>query len=510
MNNKEKQKTSFIEKVGAKLPDINIIFLILTLVVIVLSFFMQGEYNFKTAPQVQVVNFLSVSGFDWIIHNMTDNFVKFAPLGLVLVSVIGTGVAEKTGFFGALIKRLGLKISDKLLIPITIFLGVMSSIASDVGYIILLPLAGLLFLGLNKNPLLGIIAAFAGVSAGFGANLFPTPGDALLGGITREAIAANGIPFALSDVTMNLYFMIASTFLLSLVGWFITVKFVKPFLDKRSYIVPNEFKEEHSSHNSEVENKALNYALISLVIYIIIVAILYFTGCLNAPLDDKGHIILNGQAEVAKYSNLLLDNLIVFMVFAFLIPGLVYGFVTGKVRKGRDYIRLTEEGFKDNAGIILIAFFAGNFINIFTQTGIGKLIASSGAEFLQTSGLNNYPILLLIAFIALTAIINLFMGSASAKWLILAPIFVPLLYQANNQLTPDIIQAAYRIADSSTNIITPLMTYMPIILILIQKFDKKFNIGTMIQVMGKYSIGFLISWTLLLIVFYTFHIPFGV
>ena len=255
MNNKEKQKMSFIEKVGAKLPDINIIFLILTLVVIVLSFFMQGEYKFKTAPQVEVVNFLSVSGFDWIIHNMTDNFVKFAPLGLILISVIGTGVAEKTGFFGALIKRLGLKVSDKLLIPITIFLGVMSSIASDVGYIILLPLAGLLFLGLNKNPLLGIIAAFAGVSAGFGANLFPTPGDALLGGITREAIAANGIPFALSDVTMNLYFMIASTFLLSLVGWFITVKFVKPFLDKRSFIVPNEFKEELSSHNSEVDIK---------------------------------------------------------------------------------------------------------------------------------------------------------------------------------------------------------------------------------------------------------------
>lgn len=508
----KKDTKSFIEIIGNKLPNINIIFLILTLIVIVASFVLQGDYQFNSAPDVTVTNFMSINGFQWIIKNVLHNFISFSPLGLVLISVIGTGVAEKTGFFGALIKRLGNKISERYLIPITIFLGVMSSIASDVGYIILLPLAGLLFMGFKKNPLIGIISAFAGVSAGFGANLFPTPGDALLGGISEEAIVANNIDFSMGIVTMNLFFMMASTFLLSLVGWFVTVKFVVPKLEKREYTIPNEFGAETQTNTKE-ENRALNWALISLAIYVVILCVLYFCGVFNAYVDADGQIIMgtvDPSMDGVKSVNLLLDSLMIFMVIAFLILGLVYGIMTGSVKSGKDYVNMTIEGFKDNASVIVIAFFAGNFISLFNYSGLGKLIASGGAEFLQTSGLNNYPLLLLIAFVLLTAFINMFMGSASAKWAILAPIFIPLLYQANNHLTPEIVQAAYRIADSSTNIITPLMTYMPIVLILIQKFDKKFNLGTMVSFMGKYSIFFLVSWILLLIVFYVFHLPFGV
>ncbi len=508
----KKEKQSFIEFIGNKLPDINIIFLILTAIVIIASCCLQGKYEFNSAPDVVVTNFLSIDGLQWSIKNLLHNFVSFSPLGLVLIGVLGTGVAEKTGFFGALIKKLGHMINEKWLIPITIFLGVMSSIASDVGYIILLPLAGLLFLGFNKNPLIGMVSAFAGVSAGFGANLFPTPGDALLGGIANEAIIANNIPFQMGIVTMNLFFMIASTFLLSFVGWFVTVKYIVPKLEKRPYSVPDEFKADHHQ-NSVVENKALNWALISLAIYLIIITVLYFLGVFNAHVDADGQIIFasaNTTLTGAKQVNLLLDNLMIFMVLAFLIPGVVYGIITGSIKSGKDYINMTTEGFKDNAPIIVIAFFAGNFISIFNQSGLGKLIASGGAEFLQSSGLNNFPLLLLIAFVLLTAFINLFMGSASAKWAVLAPIFIPLLYQTNNNLTPDIVQAAYRIADSSTNIITPLMTYMPIVLIAIQKFDKSFNLGIMINLMSKYSIFFLVSWVILLIIFYVFHIPFGI
>lgn len=504
-------KKSFIEKIGEKLPDINILFLMLTIIVLICSFLFQGTYKFGNLPEVVVNNYLSINGFRKIISEMTHNFISFSPLALVLISVIGTGVAEKTGFFGALIRKLGSNISSKLLIPIIIFLGIMSSIASDVGYIVLLPLAGILFMGFGKNPIVGIIAAFAGVSAGFGANLFPTPGDALLGGITIDAVMANDINLGYGIVTMNLIFMIASTFLLAFVGWFVTVKFVEPFFENRKFIVPDEFIEDQKVKNTKDEDKALKASLIAFIIYLIVLVVLYFMGVFTYQVDANGQIIQSGmQVEGAKTVNLLLDQLMVFMVLGFLIPGIVYGVKVKKITSSKDYIDMTVEGFKDNAYVILIAFFAGNFITIFNQTGLGQLIATGGAQFLESSGLNQYPIVLLCAFVFLTAFINLFMGSASAKWILLAPIFIPLLYNANNSLTPEIVQAAYRIADSSTNIISPLMTYMPIIIILVQKFDKSFNIGTMIKIMSKYSIFFLISWLILFFVFYLLQIPFGI
>lgn len=502
-------KKGWIERIGEKLPNINMLFLMLTGIVLICSFLFQGPHQFGSLPTVNVTNYLSVDGFRLIVSQMTDNFIKFSPLALVLISVIGTGVAEKSGFFAAAIKKIGFAIPEKLLIPIVLFLGIMSSLASDVGYVVLLPLAGILFLGLGKHPLVGITAAFAGVSAGFGANLFPTPGDALLGGITLDAVEANDMTLGSGVVTMNLIFMIASTFLLAFVGWFVTVKFVEPFFAKRSYQVPSEFADIHSAELNDREKRALRFSTIGLILYIVVVAILYFSGVMTYHVDAQGHILPAGSTD-GKAVNLLLDYLMVFMVLAFLIPGLIYGVMVGKIKSSKDYIDMTIDGFKDNAPIIVTAFFAGNFITIFNHTGLGQLIATSGAQFLESSGLSQYPMLLLIAFILLTAFINLFMGSASAKWILLAPIFIPLLYNANHALTPEIVQAAYRVADSATNTLSPLMTYMPIIIVLVQKFDPKFNIGTMIKVMSKYSICFLISWILLFMVFYMFGIPFGV
>ncbi len=520
-------KKSLIERIGEKLPDINIIFLILTGIVLLASFFLQGEYVFTDLPvapgedevSATVVNMFSVDGLRWMIMHLESNFMGYAPLGLVLVSVVGTSIAEKTGLFGTLIQKIGSKIkNESLLIPLTIFLGVMSSIASDVGYVVLLPLAGMLFAGLGKNPLLGILSAFAGVSAGFAANLFPTPGDALLGGITLQATEGiTNFEFNKGLVTMNLYFMIASTFIITLVGWFVTVKFIKPKLEQRKIVVPEEFKTNELDTTTAVEKKGLRNAGLALLAYIVIVLVMYFSGiCEFAYNKETGEILSMatyasmGANEGFKTVNLLLDYLIVFMIFAFLIPGFAYGVTIGKIKSGKDFVNIIISGLKDNAGVIAVAFFAGNFISIFTHSGIGNLISCNGANFLYTSGLGEYPILLLIVFILLTAFINLFIGSASAKWILLAPIFVPMLYQANNSMTPDVVQAAYRVADSSTNIISPLMTYMPIIMILVEKFDKDFNLGTMINIMSRYAIIFLITWTVLFIAWFYMGLPFGI
>ena len=511
-------KQGLIARVGDKLPDINIIFLGLTIVVIVASFFLAGVHHFSAVAPVEVKNLFSIEGMGWAIQNLQTNFITFSPLALTLVAVIGTGVAEKTGLFGALIKKVGIAVPGKILIPMVVFLGVMSSLASDVGYIILVPLAGVLFAGLNKNPVLGMLAAFAGVSAGFGANLFPTPGDAILGGMTFDAMSNAGIVGDFGLVTMNLYFMIASTFLLTLVGWFVTVKFIAPKFVDRPYVIPEDIKDDEAGKLSDIEKKGLKNAGIALILFLLAVLIIYIFGYFKFYVGANGDVVstffsnasnVAGGLKAAKPVNLVLDYLIIFMVVAFLLPGYVYGVTTGKIKTSKDYIQYTIDGFKTNASVILVAFFAGNFIAFFNYSGIGNLIASTGADLLQSSGLSEQPILLLIVFIFLAAFINLFMGSASAKWALLAPIFIPLLYNANPNITPDIIQAAYRVADSSTNIISPLMTYMPIVVVFVQRFDKKFNIGTMIEMMYKYSIGFLIPWIILFVVFYVFNIPFG-
>lgn len=511
-------KKSIIQIIGEKLPNINTIFIILTIIVLICSYLLSGTYFFEGLKAVEVKNLLSVDGFRWFIQNVQQNFISFAPLALALIAVIGTGVAEKTGLLGALVKKVGLNISENFLIPMLMFLGIMSSIASDVGYIILVPLAGYLYASLNKNPILGILIAFAGVSAGFGANLLPTPGDALLGGLTLDAMKEANISGFFGIATMNLYFMIASTFLLMFVGWFITVKFIEPKFENRKFELPDDLKNQEVNVLTKEEEKGLKYALFSFLVLIVIIVFLYFSKFLTFYADSHGNYIqsfLDNAINITtggknpKVINLLLDNMMIFMVLAFLVPGYAYGVASKKIKTTNDYMNYTIEGIKDNASIILIAFFAGNFITIFNYSGLGQYIASNGAILIQNLGLDNYPIILLIGFILLTAFINLFMGSASAKWAILSPIFIPLLYSVNNNLTPDIVQAAYRVADSSTNIISPLMTYTPIVLMYIQKFDKSFNLGDLIRHMSKYSIGFLISWTMLLMIFYLLKIPFG-
>ncbi len=530
----EERKVSRIEKIGRKLPEISILFLILIGITAVFSLFLSGDHSFTNLDTtVTVKNAISPEGYLYIMDNMISNFITFAPLGIVLGIVIGVGVAEKTGLLGVVLKQVGLKTPEKALIPVIIFLGVVSSIASDAGYIVLIPLAGALFAALGKNPLIGIAAAFAGVSAGFGANIVPTPGDGLLGAITMDVAAENGIAVMSNEILMNYWFMLASTVLLTIVGTWVTNKFIVPKFKDREFILP-EGAEVNSEETSLTEDektglKAAKKGLIVLVIVIAIIALWsnfvvggFYTDVATGSLVNadtlsgiegytSGMDLAQAVSEgLIKERSPLVDDIIVVMLFVFLVPGYMYGKATGQIKSSADYIKITTSAMADMSYILVLAFFAGNFVGLFGWTGIGHLIATGGAEFLIASGLSNYPLLMILGFIAVAAVINLFIGSASAKWTLLAPVFIPMLYSANSAITPEMVQVAYRVADSSTNIISPLMTYTGIVILYGKRYVKDFNYGTLMDMMYPYSFAFLIIWSAFLILWIAVGIPLGI
>lgn len=507
MNEKKKP---LIERIGSKLPEVNILFLYLIIITAVLSIFLSGDYVFEGVGEVTVNSVISQEGFRYVFSHLISNFITFAPLGIVLAIVIGTGVSEKTGLLGTLLKKMSLIVPDKFIIPSVIFIGVLSSVASDAGYIVLIPLSGALFAKLGKNPLIGMAAAFAGVSAGFGANLFPTPGDALLGAITIDQAHNAGIVFEKNVATMNYFFMIGSTFLLTIVGTFVTIKFIEPKFKDREFIVPEELKDSDMTKMSDAETKGLKKAGLGLVLVVIALIVLGLTWLAPYSADVTTCDTVSQVCSTKSKDYIpLLDNIIVVMIFVFLVPGYMYGKSTGVIKSSTDYVNMTVAAMKDMGYIVVLAFFAGNFIGIFGYTGIDKLIANGGAYFLIEAGLSDQPILLLVMFVFVTAFINLFIGSASAKWAILAPVFIPMLYSANPELTPDVVQVGYRVADSSTNIITPMMSYAGIVILYGKKYVKDFNYGTMVQMMYPYSGAFLVCWTLFLVLWISLGFPLG-
>ncbi|MFV0254947.1 MAG: AbgT family transporter [Erysipelotrichaceae bacterium] len=494
------KKIGFIERIGRFLPESNILFLILIGILIVVSFFLQGNYTGADGiTTYQVKNLLSVEGIRWILYNFINNFRAYPPLGIVIVGVIGFGFAEKVGLLGTLIKKIGHSTPDKFILPVIILIGINSSIASDAGYVVLIPLAGALYAGLGRNPLVGIAAAFAGVSAGFGAAFIPTPGDGLLGNISEKVVEdIMGKEFLFNPVTMNLIFMFVSTIFLTVLITFVTKKFVEPKADHYDITIPNEGQIEIGKLTTE-ESKGLKSSLVALIIVICTFVALYFLGPLQSFVNEAGDL-----------KNPLLDNIIVIMIALFLFPSLAFGITTNKVKNSKDYIEITTNSMKDMAYILVFAVFAGNFLAIFSFSGISNYIAHNGALLLINLNIQN-DILLIIAFIIICAFINLFMGSASAKWVLLAPIFIVMLDSVSGgSLSADYVQLAYRIADSSTNIITPLMSYMGIILLTAKKYAPKFEVANLISIMMPYSWSILIGWSTFFIIWMVLGLPIGI
>ena len=502
---------AFIEQVAKKIPDPIIIFIWFLVFTFVLTAFI-GGLSFETlsadgtAIKHLIKNMNEAEHVRWFFDNaILQNWLGFGHgvMGIILIVMLGVGVSESSGLLTAIIKVLGTKIHARFLAPALIFLGIMSSIATDAGYLVLIPLAGLLYAGLGKNPLIGMAAAFAGVSAGFSANLIPaTPVDVILGVNAKIFAESQSVPFtdpngkALSPPTMHYYFIVASTFLLVALGTWVTRKFVEPKLSNTSFVLPDHI-DFSDFRVSAVEKTGLKAALVGLFVALGITLALAM-GPLAPYVNDAGK-------TVTPY----LNNVILLIALIFTIVGAFYGFATKKFTNLMDVVTAMVDQMNTMGYILVLTFFCYNLLGVLSYSGLGTYITYLGASFLEAMGLQEFPVLLLIGFVLITAIINIFVGGLTSKWMLLGPIFIPMLYQVNSQLTPDLVAAAYRVADSSTNIITPMMAYAGVILAFMRKYKPDITFGDMMVLMMPYSIAFLIAWSGLLVVFFSLGIPFG-
>lgn len=489
-----------IEIIGNKLPHPATIFVILCITITLVSGLMaklgvsvtyegldRSTMEIKTMT-ANVVSLLNPDGIRYMFTSAVKNFTSFAPLGTVLVALLGVGLAEGTGLIGTLLTKLVTSTPKRLITLVVVFAGVMSSIASDAGYVILVPLGAMVFLSFGRHPMAGLAAAFAGVSGGYSANLLAGPTDALLAGISTEGakLFSDSVYVGAAD---NWYFIIVSTFLITLIGTFVTEKIVEPKL--------GEYKGNEKVELKDIsleQKRGLKFAGISLIIFLILIGVtLLPNGILRNPETNE---ILNSP---------FMDSIVVIIALLFLIPGIAYGLGAKTIKNDKDVINLMSKSMSTMGGYIVLVFFAAQFVQYFSYTNIGIVIAVNGANLLKNIGFTGIP--LIILFIILTAFINLFMGSASAKWAIMAPIFIPMLM--NLGTSPALVQMAYRIGDSTTNIISPLMSYFALIVAFAEKYDKKSGVGTLITTMLPYSIAFLIGWTILLIIWIILNIPLG-
>jgi aminobenzoyl-glutamate transport protein len=501
MNKAENQKSNFIERmlnvierIGNLLPHPATLFAILALLVIVLSWVISIMNISVTHPgtgeTVQAVNLLSQEGLHKIILGMVKNFTDFAPLGTVLVAMLGIGIAEGSGLIGTSLRLLVLKAPKKLLTFVIVFAGVLSNTASEVGYVLLVPLGAMIFLSVGRHPLAGLAAAFAGVSGGYSANLLLGTIDPLLSGISEEAARIIDPTYTVNPAC-NYYFMFVSTFLIAGVGTWVTERFVVPRLGEYK---GSEKAEAMKSLNKE-EKKGLVYAALSALIFTLII----LWGLL--PADG----FLRDVETQSVLKSPFMKGIVAFLFVGAAFAGIAYGVGSKSFKNDSDVIKGMSKAMETLGAYIVLVFFAAQFVAYFNWTNIGIIVAVNGASVLQSSGLG--PIPLMLAFVVISSLINLVMGSASAKWAIMAPVFIPMFMILN--FSPEFVQAAYRVGDSATNIISPMMSYFALIIAFMQRYDKNAGIGTLIATMIPYTIVFLISWSMLLIIWILLDIPVG-
>lgn len=486
---------NFIEIAGNKLPDPVSIFIGLTIIFMIISWFLAlfdvsvvHPLNKKT---IHIVNMLSVESLQGFLSGMVKSFQAFPPLGLVLVVMIGAGVADKTGLMAALLKRSIAKTPKKLITASVVFMGILANAAGDAGFIVLPPLAAMIYASVGRHPLLGIFVAFASVAAGFSANVFVNMLDILLVSFTLPAAQLID-PSYNQTPAMNYYFLLASSFVLVAVAVFVTEKIVEPRLGTYEG-KPIEYKES----NDELETRGLKFAGISFLLLVLFIILL----CVG----EKPFLADPETGSLLAYSSYLMKGMIPIVTALFLVPGIFYGIGAKTIRNDKDVISMMGEAMSDLGSYIVLIFFAAQFLTIFSASNLGIILAVKGAEFLKAVGFSG--IWLIISFTILSGLLNLFVGSASAKWAILAPVFVPMFLLLGYD--PALTQIAYRIGDSVTNPISPLFPYFPILLAFAKKYEKDIGIGKIISNMMPYSISFFILWIVLLMAFVALNLPLG-
>ena len=500
---------NWIERSGNKLPDPVFIFVwcIFTVIIIsvIASFFGYSAFHPTLLDEtgnkmsIHAESLLSASNIQRLLVDMPSTFTDFHPLGYVLVVMLGAGVAERSGLFATAMSASMSKAPKFLLTPAVALIGMIGNLAADAAYVVLIPLAGVVFAAASRHPIAGIAAAFAGVSGGFSANLIPGQLEPLLFGIT-EAAAESLDPSWNANMVGNWYFISGMTLVFLPVIWFVTDRIIEPRLNMH---MPSDGKSQTAgivkSPESELtqnEIRGLRYsglALLGVVFLWILLCVLPGTPLIN-----------ESEQGISRF-NPLLQSLVAGFFILFLAVGWAYGHGAGSIKDHRDVVKMMSESMSDLAYYLVLAFTAAHFVAMFNWSNLGLIFAINGASFLETSNLPDSILLSLI--ILFGAIINLFIGSASAKWALLAPVLVPMLMLLG--ISPEMSTAAYRVGDGATNIITPLMPYFPLILIFCQRWQKEFGIGSLAATMLPFSIALLLSGLVMTALWVIFSLPLG-
>lgn len=486
-----------IERVGNKLPDPTTLFVILAFLVVLISWICSladvSAVHPGTGKTLTVTNLLSKEGFRQMWSRAVPNFSGFAPFGMVLVAVIGSGAAEKSGFLATLMKKMLANASPTLVTAVIIFIGINGNLAGDAAFVIMPPLAAVTYLGIGRHPLLGMFTAFAAVAAGFCANLTLGLSDALAYGFT-EAAAKMIDPNYRTSPAINYYFLIASCITLTIVGTIVSEKLVAPRFEGQDL---DKYGKAEKVELTPAQDKGLRYAGISFLISVFVLILM----CIG---DDP----LMGDPKTGSImasSSPFMSGIIVTVSVMLFIPGAVYGFVSGKYKNDRQLFGDVVLAFKDMAPYILLCFFCAQFTNYFAWSNLGAIIAIKGADTLKALNFTGLPLLIGLVFVS--CIVNIFIGSASAKWAILAPVFVPMMMLMS--FDPAVTQVAYRIGDSITNPLSPLFYYFPLILGFAQRYEPETGMGTIIANMFPFSLCFTVVWLVQLMIWVVLNLPLG-
>lgn len=513
----------WVERSGNKLPDPVFLFFYLIIALVAISVVADfvglsavhpTKLDEAGAPAVEkAVSLLSPDNIQRLWVEMPKTFTHFHPLGYVLVVMLGAGVAERSGFFAAGMSSAVKSAPVALLTPVVALVAMIGNHAADAGYVVLIPLAGILFAAAGRHPLAGIAAAFAGVSGGFSANISPGQLDALLFGITEEAVAASNLDAGWSaNLAGNWYFIAAMTFLYLPIIWFVTDKVIEPKLGPwtsgADAAVFDDVEDDPAQKDPAAVSKGLRNAGLAALGVVALWAVMVFapgTPLINeaACLTETGERI--PQCSIHAELRPLYQSLVAAFFILFLACGWAYGKAVGTIKDHRDLVAMMAEAMKDMGYYLVLAFAAAHFVAMFNWSNLGLITAVHGADAIKATGL---PLPLVLGLMVIFAgLLNLFVGSASAKWALLAPILVPMLMLLG--ISPEGATAAYRVGDSATNIITPLMVYFPLILIFAQRWVPSFGLGSLTAIMLPYSIWLLISGTVLIVIWFYLGIPLG-
>ena len=487
-----------VEALGNRLPDPAVLFLALLIAVWILSAalaqFSYSHIDPRTGAPLEIHNLATPSQLAQFLSGMVATFVGFHPLGVVLIAMLGIGVADHTGFIRTGLKALMNVTSRAVVTPMLLLIAIISHTAVDAGYVLVIPLGAVIFQAAGRHPLAGIAAAFAGVSGGFSANFVPSALDPMLQGITQAGAQIIDPGIELNPLN-NWFFTSASTLLIVGLGWYLTDRVIEPRLSGTALDGDLAEAPELTPLTAD-ERRGLIAALATMGLALL---------ALFVSMLPEGSAWRAADGQLTVGSAPLMRSIVPLIFLVFLIPGVVFGYAAKTVTGHRDLVAGMTQAMSGLAYYLVMAFFASLFIAEFGRSNLGALMALEGAALLKAAALPAF--ITVVGVILITGVVNLFVGSASAKWALLAPILVPMLMQLG--LSPDLTQAAYRVGDSSTNIITPLMPYFPLVVVFCQRYVKGAGIGTVLSMMLPYAIVFLVAWTGFLLAYWALGLPLG-